>query len=78
MKKEENMKKDQIIINQKELEKWWITLNKWELPKELRKPQGDEKQFIRGAFAVVDHIITHWKYPKFIKRKSNLTPLTQL
>jgi hypothetical protein len=67
------MKKDQITINQKELEKWWNKLNKWELPEGLRKTLGDERQFIRGAFAVVDHIIT-WEYPKFIKRKSNLTP----
>ena len=65
--------KKEIKINQGELEKWWDILNKWGLPKELWSRGGDEKQFIRGAFAVVDHIIT-WKYPKFIKRKSKLTP----
>ena len=60
-----------LKINQKELEKWWDELNKWKLPQGLRKPSGDEKQFIRGAFEVVDHIIT-WKFPGFIKRKSKL------
>ena len=66
--------KKEIKINQEELEKWWHTLNKWELPRGLREPNtGDEKQFIRGAFAVVDSIIT-WKYPKFMKKKSRLTP----
>lgn len=69
---ERDMKKEKIEIDKKQLEKWWEILNHWELPKEFPQPMtGDKKQYIRGAFEVVDYFIT-WKYPpgKFVERHS--------
>ena len=47
-------------IDKNKIADWWLDLNNWKLPKGFKKPilYNDEKDFIRGAFAIVSKLIS--------------------
>ena len=61
----EEMEKELIglkCFDEKTLARWWLSLNKWEIPDDFHKPKriypDSEREFVRGAFEVVNRLIS--------------------
>lgn len=53
-------------MEEKKLAKWWLKLNKWEVPEDLQiAVHNDGKDHIRGAFAIVNKLISLKEVKKY-------------